>query len=158
MVFLVLVTRTGKGACFIGQLVTVGVALLVGVAVVEAALLIAVPVAAAAGSTEGTLTTLTLSGVFGRVSALATAPLLLAATGLALRFTSGLPRAFGPLALVVAGLFAASGIVGVFSEAGLIAAVAMSVVQWVWIVAAAVALLLRSRRPKGAPGLAPEPD
>ncbi|MFE4468083.1 hypothetical protein ACFRFH_04620 [Leifsonia sp. NPDC056824] len=151
--FLVLVTRTGKGACFIGQLVTVGVALLIGVAVVEAALLIAVPTAAAARSTEGTLTALTLSGVFARVSALATAPPLFAATGLALRFTSVLPRAFGPLALVIAGLFVASGIVAIFSEAGLIAAVAVSVLQEAWIVAAAVALLLRAR---GSKGLVPE--
>lgn len=154
--FLVLVTRTGKGACFIGQLATVGAALLIGVVVFEAALLIAVPVAAAAGSAAGVSTAFTLSnGVFARVFPLAPAPLLFAATGLALRFTSVLPRAFGPLALVVAGLFVASGIAAIFSAAGLIAAIAMSILQEVWIVAAAIALLLRARGPKG---LAPSRD
>ncbi|WP_434315482.1 hypothetical protein [Leifsonia sp. P73] len=114
--------------------------------VIEAALLIAVPMAAAAGSAAGVSTAFTLSnGVFARVFPLAPAPLLFAATGLALRFTSVLPRAFGPLALVVAGLFVASGIAAIFSTAGLIAAIAMSILQEVWIVAAAIALLLRAR-------------
>ncbi|MEY9952338.1 hypothetical protein [Leifsonia sp. EB34] len=144
--FLVLATRTGKGACFVGRLVTVGAALLIGVVVMEATFLIAVPMAAAAGSGAGVSTAFTLSnGVFARVFPLAPAPLLFAATGLALRHTAVLPRAFAPLALVVAGLFELAGIAAIFSTAGLIAAIAMSILQEVWIVAAAIALLLRAR-------------
>ena len=144
--FLVLVTRTGKGACFIGQVATVGAALLIGVVVIEAAFLIAVPVAAAAGSVAGVSTTFALSnGVFARVFPLAPAPLLFAATGLALRNTDVLPRAFAPLALVVAAAFVLAGIAAIFSTAGLIAAIAMSILQEVWIVAAAIALLIRVR-------------
>lgn len=149
--FLMLASLTGRGSWLVGRLVTIGCALLLGVVVIEASFLIAVPMAAAAGANAAVTTAFVLSnGVFARVFPLAPAPLLFAAIGLALRNTAVLPRSFAWLALVVAGLFELAGIAAIFGTFGLIFAIAMSILQEVWIVAAAIALLVRRSEAVGA--------
>jgi Mg/Co/Ni transporter MgtE len=63
-----------------------------------------------------------------------------AGVGFALRRGSVIPREFGTAALVVAVLFVVAGIAAVFGPAGLALAIIMSIVEAVWILAAAIAL------------------
>lgn len=145
--FLVLLQLSGARARLAGALTITGAALLLAVVTVEAALLEAVPMAAAAGDRATVATTFALSnGVFSRIFPLAPAPLLFAGVGLALHSASLLPRVFARSALVLAGLFVLAGMAAVFGTPGLIAAIALSVVQAIWIAAAAVALARRSSR------------
>jgi hypothetical protein len=139
--FLVLLQLSGARARLAGALTLVGSALLLSVVTVEAALLEAVPGAAAAGDQATVATTFALSnGVFARIFPLAPAPLLFAGVGLALRCAQVLPRFYARSALVVAGLFVLSGIAANFGTPGLIFAIAMSGVQAIWIAAAAITL------------------
>jgi hypothetical protein len=124
-----------------GAVVTVGSALLLAVVLVEAALLVAVPVGAAAGDAATVSTTFTLSnGVFARVFPLAPAPLVFGGLGVLLLSGDVLPRGFALTALGLAVLFELAGIAAIFSSVGLIFAIVLSIVQEIWIVAAAVAL------------------
>lgn len=147
--FLVLVQLSGARDRLAGAAALVGCALLLAVVVIEAALLEAVPVAAAAGDHATVATAFALSnGVFARVFPLAPAPLLFAATGAALLPSAVLPRIFGHSALVVAALFVLAGIAAIFGTPGLVFAVVMSVVQALWILTAAIALARVPSRPK----------
>jgi hypothetical protein len=149
--FLVLLQLSGARARLAGAVTLVGAALLLSVVTIEAALLEAVPMAAAAGDQATVATTFALSnGVFARIFPLAPAPLLFAGVGLALRCAPVLPRFFARSALVIAGLFVLSGIAAIFGTPGLIFAIAMSGVQAIWIAAAAIALAA-SRTAAAAP-------
>jgi hypothetical protein len=75
-----------------------------------------------------------------RIFPLAPAPLLFAGIGFALSGASILPRVFARTAVLVSGLFLIAGLAAVFATAGLILAIVMSVVEAVWIAAAAIAL------------------
>jgi hypothetical protein len=117
------------------------------VVAIEAALLEAVPIAAANGDQATVATTFALSnGVFARIFPLAPAPLVFAGIGFALSRTSILPRVFARTAVLIAGLFLISGLAAVFGPAGLILAIVMSVVEAVWIAAAAIALAWTTAR------------
>jgi hypothetical protein len=144
--FLVLRQLSSARDDLAGTVVSVAAALLLAVVLVEAALLVAVPVGAAAGDAATVTTTFTLSnGVFARVFPLAPAPLIFGGLGVLLLRGDVLPRAFAVTALGLAILFELAGIAAIFSTAGLIFAVAMSILQEIWIVAAAVALWRTSR-------------
>ena len=79
------------------------------------------------------------NGVFSRIFPLAPAPLLFAGIGFALQ-PAVLPPGFARSARVVAGLFLAAGVAAIFGPPGLIFAIVMSVVQAIWILAAAATL------------------
>jgi hypothetical protein len=144
---LVLLQLSGARGQLAGSATIVGCAILLAVVVIEAALLEAVPMAAAAGDKVTVATTFALSnGVFARIFPIAPAPLVFAGIGFALARSDVLPTWFGRSALVVAGLFELSGIAAVFSTIGLIFAIVMSVVDAIWILAAALALAT-TRRP-----------
>lgn len=144
--FLVLLQLTGALTRLAGLATLVGAALLLSVVVIEAALLEAVPMAAAAGDRATVATTFALSnGVFARIFPLAPAPLLFAGIGFALLGTPVLRSGFARSALVVAALFVLAGIAAVFGTPGLIFAIVMSVVEALWIATTAVALALASR-------------
>jgi hypothetical protein len=118
----------------------------VAVVVVEAALLEAVPVAAAIGDHATFATAFILSnGVFVRTYPLAPAPLVFAGVGFALLQSSILPRVFGRTAVLISGLFLIAGFAAVFGPAGLTLAAVMSAVEAIWIPAAAIACLLAER-------------
>lgn len=139
--FLVLLQLTGARARLAGAAALTGAALLLAVVTVEAALLEAVPIAAAAGDHATVATTFALSnGVFARIFPLAPAPLLFAAIGFALRGARVLPSFFARTAMVVAGLFVLAGGAAIFGTPGLIFAIVMSGVQAIWIAAAAISL------------------
>jgi hypothetical protein len=145
--FLVLLQLSGARGRLAGALTLTGTALLLAVVTVEAVLTEAVPMAAATNDRTTVATTFALAndGVFARIFPLAAAPLIFAGIGLALRTESPLPRAFARSALLLAGLFLLSGIAAVFGSPGLICATVMSVLQAVWIVAAALGLALSNR-------------
>lgn len=146
--FLVLLQLSGARDRLAGAAALVGCGLLLAVVVIEAALLEAVPMAAATGDRATVATTFALSnGVFSRVFPLAPAPLLFAAIGLALSGSTVLRPVFGRSALVIAALFVAAGIAAIFSTVGLIFAIVMSVMQAIWIATTAIALALSARRP-----------
>ena len=129
----------------VAALVYIGGAVLLAVVLVEAALLEAVPMAAANGDRITVATTFALSnGVFARIFPLAPAPMLFAGIGFALRRTAILPVVFATAALVIAALFVLSGVAAIFATAGLILAIVMSIVEAIWILAAGVALAART--------------
>jgi hypothetical protein len=139
--FLVLLQLSGARSTLAGAATLTGCALLLSVVAIEAAMLEAVPIAAANGDQATVATTFALSnGVFARIFPLAPAPLVFAGIGFALSQTSILPRVFARTALLVSGLFLIAGLAAVFATAGLILAIVMSVAEAVWIAAAAIAL------------------
>jgi hypothetical protein len=145
--FLVLLQLSGARGTLAGAAALTGCALLLSVVAIEAALLEAVPIAAANGDQATVATTFALSnGVFARIFPLAPAPLVFAGIGFALSRTSILPRVFARTAVLIAGLFLISGLAAVFGPAGLILAIVMSVVEAVWIAAAAIALARTTAR------------
>jgi hypothetical protein len=132
---------------FEGLLVIVGAAVLLAIVLVEAALLEAVPIAAAAGDRSTVATGFALSnGVFARIFPLAPAPLIFAGMGMALRGDRVLRSPFAQTALAIAALFVVAGVLAIFSTSGLILAIVMSVVEAVWILAAGIAFALRTGR------------
>jgi len=139
--FLVLLQLSGARDTLAGSATLTGCAVLLSVVVVEAALLEAVPIAAANGDRATVATAFALSnGVFARIFPLAPAPLVFAGIGFALSGTSILPPVFARTAVVISGLFLIAGLAAVFATAGLILAIVMSGVEAVWIAAAAIAL------------------
>ena len=139
MFFLVLLQLSGALRRLSGLATLVGCALLLSVVVLEAALLEAVPMAAAAGDKATVATTFALSnGVFARIFPLAPAPLVFAGIGFALLGSDVLRAGFGRSALALALLFFVAGIAAIFGTPGLIFAIVMSVAQTIWIATTAV--------------------
>jgi hypothetical protein len=142
---LILLQRSRARGTLAGSATLIGCAVLLSAVVVEAALLEAIPVAAGNGDHATVAMAFTLTnGVFSRIYALAPAPLVFAGIGFALSGTTVLPQAFARTAVVISGLFLIAGVAAVFGTAGLILASVMSVVEAVWIPAAAIAF---ARRP-----------
>ncbi len=137
---LVLLQVSGARATLAGSVTVTGCALLLSVVAIEAALLEAVPIAAVNGDQATVATAFALSnGVFARIFALAPAPLVFAGIGGALSGTSLLPRIFARTAVLISALFLIAGLAAVFATAGLILAIVMSIVEAIWIAAAAIA-------------------
>jgi hypothetical protein len=144
---LVLLQRSGARSTLAGSVALTGFAVLLSVVMVEAALLEVVPAAAANGDQGTVATAFTLTnGVFTRIYPLAPAPLVFAGIGFALSGTTILPRVFARSAVLVSGLFLIAGLAAVFGTPGLIFATVMSVVEAIWIPAAAIAFARRSAR------------
>ena len=143
---LVLLQLSGARRALAGSITLIGCAVLLSVVAIEAALLEAVPMAAANGdhATVATAYALSTGGVFARIFPLAAAPLVFAGIGFALSGTSVLPRAFARAALLVAGLFLVAGLAAVFATAGLILAIVMSVAEAIWFLTAAIAFARRT--------------
>lgn len=141
---LVLLHLSGARGRLAGSVALTGCAVLLSVVLVEAVMLELVPVAAANGDQGTVATAFTLAnGVFTRIYPLAPAPLVFAGIGFALSGTTVLPRFFARSAVVIAALFLISGLAAVFGTPGLIFATVMSVVEAIWIPAAAIALARR---------------
>jgi hypothetical protein len=129
--FLAIVQMAGAATRLPGLVVIVASASLLGLVLVEAALLMEVPLAAANGDSATAVTTFDLSnGVFARVFPLAPASAVYVGLGAVILGSRVLHRWFGYVA----------GIVALFTIVGLILAIILSVVQELWIIAAAVAL------------------
>jgi hypothetical protein len=136
---LVLLQQSGARRTLAGSAALIGCAVLLSVVAVEAAMLEAVPVAAANGDHATVATAFELvSAVFVRIYPLIPAPLVFAGIGFALSSTSILPRVFARTAVLISGLFLIAGLAVVFGMAGLIFATVMSVAEAIWIPAAAI--------------------
>lgn len=145
VLFLVLLQFSRARNEFAGLLTVVGAALLLSVVTIEAAFLEEVAVAAKAGDASTVATTFALSnGVFVRIFPLAPAPLLFVGVGLVLWNGDVLHPWYARTAVAVAILFEVAGVAAIFGSVGLIFAIVMSVLQEVWIVAAAIGLAVHS--------------
>jgi hypothetical protein len=126
-------------AGFWGHVLLVASASLLSVVLVEAALLVAVPLAAQNGDKATVATSFALSnGVFARVFPLAPASGSYIALGAVVLGSGILPRRFGQIALALGVAFELAGVLAVVSAVGLYAAIGLSVVQVVWILWAAI--------------------
>src|SRR6266849_3429023 len=144
--FLAIVQLAGAATRLAGLVVIVASAALLGLVLVEAALLTEVPLAAANGDSATVVTTFDLSnGVFARVFPLAPASAAYVGLGAVILGSSVLHRWFGFIAVGLGLAFELAGIVALFTIVGLILAIILSVAQEIWIVAAAVALLRQHR-------------
>ncbi len=124
-----------------GLRVTVASAALLGLVLVEGALLVAVPMAAASGDVATVVTTFDLSnGVFVRVFPLAPSSVTYLALGAVVLYSGVLSRWFGYVAFGLGLAFELSGLVAIFSMGGMIATIVLSISQELWIVAAAIAI------------------
>jgi hypothetical protein len=140
--FLALVHQAGGTTRLSGVLTLLGSAVLLGVVLMEGVFTIDLAQAAADGHQASTVTSFDVMTVFIHIYPLAPAPLIFLALGTVLLGARLLPRPFAYLALGLGGLFELLGLVGLFT----IAAVTLIplVLQALWVVAAAIALLARS--------------
>ena len=139
--FLGILQLAGVAARMSGLLVIVASTSLLAIVLVEAALLVAVPMAASTGDTATVVTTFDLSnGVFVRVFPLAPASVSYMALGAVILGSHVLRPWLGYAALGLGIAFELAGLIAIFASFGLILAVALSVGQELWILAAAVAL------------------
>lgn len=139
--FLALLQMAGVTTRMSGLLVIVASTTLLGLVLVEAALLVAVPTAAAAGDTATAVTTFDLSnGAFVRVFPLAPASVTYIALGAVLLGSRVIQRSLALAAVGLGVAFELAGVIAVFSPAGLIVTIVLSVAQELWILAAAIAV------------------
>jgi hypothetical protein len=142
--FLAIVALAGASTRLPGLVVIVASAALLGLVLVEAALLMEVPLAAANGDSATVVTTFDLSnGVFARVFPLAPASAAYVGLGAVILGSSVLHRWFGYAAVGLGFAFEIAGLVALFTIVGLILAIVLSVAQELWIITAAVALWRR---------------
>ena len=139
--FLAIVQLAGAASRLPGLVVIVASSALLGLVLVEAALLMEVPLAAANGDSAAVMTTFGLSnGVFARVFPLAPASATYLGLGAVILGSAVLHRWFGYVAVGLGLVFEAAGILALFTVAGLILAILLSITQELWIVGAAVAI------------------
>jgi hypothetical protein len=144
--FLAIVQLAGAATRLPGLVVIVASAALLGLVLVEAALLTEVPLAAANGDSATVVTTFDLSnGVFARVFPLAPASAAYVGLGAVILGASGVHHWFGYVAVGLGLAFEVAGILALFTIVGLVLAIILSVAQELWIVAAAIALLRQPR-------------
>ena len=137
--FLALMEAARPSASFWKSMVFVTASSLLAVVLVEGAFLIAVPIAAHAGDESTVATSFALSnGVFARVFPLAPASGTYLALGAVLLGGSILPRLMAQAAIALGAAFEIAGLLAIFSAVGLYAAIALSVLQVLWIVTAAI--------------------
>jgi hypothetical protein len=147
--FLAIVELAGAATRLPGLVVIVASAALLGLVLVEAALLMEVPLAAANGDAATVVTTFDLSnGVFARVFPMAPASAAYVGLGVVILGSHVLHRWFGYVAVGLGLAFELTGIIALFTLVGVILAIVLSVVQELWIIAAAVALWWRARNPR----------
>jgi hypothetical protein len=141
VLFLAIVYLAGAAAGLAGLVTIASTAVLLATVVVEAAFLVAVPIAAAAGDSATTVTMFTLSnGVFVRVFALAPASATLVGLGLAILRSRCLGGAIGWSAVGLGVGFEAAGILAIWSAAGVVAGAILAAAQALWVITASVSL------------------
>jgi hypothetical protein len=143
--FLYLVRVAGAKEHLSATLVTVASTALLSVVLVESALLVAVPMAAAAGDAPTVATAFALSnGVFVRVFPLAPSSLTYLALGVLLLSSPRFQRSYGWAAIVIGVTFELAGLAAVFVNAALIVIASLAAGQVLWILAMAVELWRRA--------------
>ena len=138
--FVAMVTSTRTAAQTSGVMVIVGSAALLALVLVEAGLMVDVPLAATAGNTEAASTSFGLvNGVFTRVFPLVPASVPYLGLGAVILSSPIIDRRFGLAAITLGALFQLAGLAALFSSAGVIAVGALAAIQALWVMAAAIA-------------------
>ena len=145
VLFLSLIHLSGAATNLAGMLTALATAVLLATVVIEAAFLVAVPVAASAGDAATASSMFALSnGVFLRVFPLAPASATLIGLGLVLRGSNLLGSRMATCALGLGVAFEAAGIAAIVLPGALVAVAILSAVQAVWVVAASLRLGISS--------------
>ncbi|MGH2411247.1 MAG: hypothetical protein ACRDGS_12875 [Chloroflexota bacterium] len=143
---LALIHLAGAAHRLAGRLVVMTGAVVLGLALAEGTFALGVVQAAANGHPQAALACFDLTNVFIHIFLLA--PSLFLLLGLALWKTTILPGLYAPLALILGLAFQTLGLVGLFKTAAVSLVIVILLVQEVWTIAAALALVLRAvRRP-----------
>src|SRR5258707_6973302 len=140
--FLALVHRAGGAARLAGMLTILGSAVLLAVVLIERVFTIDLAQAAANGHQVTSLTSFDIMTVFTHIYPLAPAPVIFLALGTILLGSRLLPRVFGYLALGLGIAFEIVGLVGLFTTPVL--TLVVLVLQSLWVLAAAITLLVRT--------------
>ena len=139
--FLALVQRSGRMGSLAGLLTIVGSAVLLAVVLVEGVFTIDLAQAAVNGHSTTSLTSFDIMSVFTYVYPIVPAPVIFLALGSILLGSRLLPRVLGSLAFGLGIAFAVVGLLGLFTTPLL--TIAVLSLQALWVLAAAVTLLLR---------------
>jgi hypothetical protein len=142
--YLGLVQRAGGAARLAGMLTLLGSAVLLAVVLIEGVFTIDLAQAAANGHPVTALTSFDLMSVFVHIYPIVPAPVIYLALGTILLGSRVLPRLFGYLALALGSAQAIVGLLGLFA-APILTLVVLGL-QSLWVVAAAIALLVQSEK------------
>jgi len=140
--FLALVQKSGATARLAGLLTIVGSAVLLGVVLIEGVFTIDLAQAAANGHLETSLTSFDLMTVFTYIYPIVPAPVIFLGLGTILLGSRLLPRVFGFLAFGLGIAFAIVGLIALFTTA--ILSIVVLSLQALWVLAAAITLLVRA--------------
>jgi hypothetical protein len=140
--FLALVHLANGTARLAWVLTLLGSAVLLAVVLLEGVFTIDLAQAATDGHPATAVTSFDVMTVFTHVYPIAPAPLIFLALGTVLLGAQVLPRTFAHLALALGGVFEVLGLVGLFTVPAI--TLVPLVLQAVWVVAAAIALLVQS--------------
>ena len=143
--FLALVFLAGATNRFAGWMTLLGSALTLAMALAEGTFALAAVQAGMIGPEQAAVTCLDLTNVFVHIFLIVPAPLLLLALGSALRGAPVLPQVFSFLALALGIAFAIAGFAGLFSDVALSAGVFLLIGQELWVLIAAITLIVRTR-------------
>lgn len=140
--FLALVQKSGATARLAGLLTIVGSAVLLAVVLIEGVFTIDLAQAAANGHLETSLTSFDLMTVFTYIYPIVPAPVIFLGLGTILLGSRLLPRVFGVLAFGLGIAFAVVGLIALFTTA--ILSIVVLSLQALWVLAAALTLLVRA--------------
>jgi hypothetical protein len=140
--FLSLVRRANRTASLAGLLTIVGSAVLLSVVLAEGVFTIDLAQAAVSGHPLTSLTSFDIMSVFTYVYPIVPAPVIFLSLGTILLVSRVLPRAFGYLAFGLGIAFVVVGFIGLFTTSLL--TIAVLSLQALWVLAAAITLLVRS--------------
>jgi hypothetical protein len=140
--FLALVQKSGATARLAGLLTTVGSAVLLAVVLIEGVFTIDLAQAAANGHLETSLTSFDLMTVFTYIYPIVPALVIFLGLGTILLGSRLLPRVFGFLAFGLGIAFAIVGLIALFTTA--ILSIVVLSLQALWVLAAAITLLVRA--------------
>jgi hypothetical protein len=150
--FIALVHRAGAAVRLAGLLTILGAAVLLAVVLIEGVFTIDLAQAAADGHQVASLTSFDVMTVFTYIYPIVPAPVIFLSLGTILLGSHLLPRVFGYLAFGLGIVFEIVGFVGLFTTP-VFTLVALSL-QALWVLAAAITLLIRTGMAPDAPGQA----
>ncbi len=148
--FLALVQRAGRTASLAGLITIIGSAVLIAVVLVEGVFTIDLAQAAVNGHPTTSLASFDIMSVFTYVYPIVPAPVIFLALGTILLGSPLLPRVLGYLAFGLGIAFAVVGFIGLFTTP-LLTIIVLSL-QALWVLAAAITLLVRSGKVPDSPG------
>jgi len=140
-----IVHMAGATTRFWGVMTVFGCIVLVGVSLLEVTFYLGAVQGGVSGNTTTVSVSLDLIKTAQRLFPMLAAPAVFFPLGAVILDSRVLPPALGYLSLVLAGAFAVSGVVYLFAPL-LAVVVALSIIQGVWFLAAAITLLVRTLR------------